>query len=189
MQRHEALEACLSAAGDWFDRHFSIPSYVYVGMTFGYWWSMAHCALTLYRLSVLDDHEAGGWWDCRAVRKRLDLLSVLDRLEAGFQEAAATRRLASGPTVEEDSFSKFARFARSMRNNWAKELAVAGPEQRSGRGGGVPVAAGAPMEAGVVNAGGGGGAGGVDGLNMTFLQPDDSEAWIAGLFDMNWEVY
>jgi hypothetical protein len=54
----------------------------------------------------------------------------------------------------------------------------------------VPVAAGAPMEAGVVNAGGGGGgAGGVDGLNMTFLQPDDSEAWIAGLFDMNWEVY
>ncbi|KAL1838213.1 hypothetical protein VTJ49DRAFT_2940 [Mycothermus thermophilus] len=147
MHRYEAMSASLAAASDWFDRHFSIPSYVYVGMTFGYWWNMAHCLLTLYRL-----------------------------LEAGFQEAATARRLAAGPTVEEDCFGKFAKFARSMRGSWGSELAATG--QSGGRG-----AAAAPVGDVVVNNGGS-----AEGLCMTFLQPDDSEAWIAGLFDMNWEV-
>ncbi|KAL2265989.1 hypothetical protein VTJ83DRAFT_5341 [Remersonia thermophila] len=182
MQRYEALEACLTAASDWFDRHFSIPSYVYVGMTFGSWWNMAHCLLTLYRLSVLDDDPA---WDCRAVRKRLDLLAVLDRLEAGFQETAAARRLAAGLTVEEDIFGKFARFARSMRASWGSELAA-----RGAAAGVAPPPPPPPPPPGdvavVVNQTGVPGAEG--GLCMTFLQQDDSEAWIAGLFDMNWEV-
>jgi hypothetical protein len=171
MQRYEALEACLSAVKDWFDRHFSIPSYVYIGMTFSYWWDMAHCLLTLYRLTILDDPA----WDRRAVRDRIDLLAILDRLKTGFEEVAAQRRLENGSTAEEDSFSKFVKMAWTMKNNWGPELAAA---ERGPRSAGAP----APVATAVVI------DGRADGLNMPFFQPEDSETWIAGLFDMNWDV-
>ncbi len=171
MQRYEALEACLSAARDWFDRHFSIPSYVYIGMTFSYWWNMAHCLLTLYRLTVLDDPA----WDRRSVRNRVDLLAILDRLQAGFEEVVAQRRLETGPTVEEDSFTKFVKMAWSMKSNWGPEVAAVEGSPESAE-------SAATMTAGVILDGGN------EGLNMPFFQPEDSETWIAGLFDMNWEI-
>ena len=171
MQRYEALEACLSAVKDWFDRHFSIPSYVYIGMTFGYWWNMAHCLWTLYRLTVLDDPA----WDRRAVRSRVDLFAILDQLKVGFEEVAAQRRLESGSAVEEDSFSKFVKMAWTMKNNW-------GPEVAAVEGSLGPAGTPAPVATGVIM------DGSAEGLNMPFFQPDDSETWIAGLFDMNWDV-
>ena len=169
MQRYEAMEACLSAARDWFDRHFSIPSYVYVGMTFSYWWNMAHCALIIYRLSTLDDPA----WNRRAVRDRIDLLAILDQLKAGFEEVATQRQLDTGPSVEEDSFSKFIKMVRSMKSNWAPELAAVQ--------GDAGLHAATAAEAAFID-------NGAEGLSMPFFQPDDSETWIAGFFDMNWDV-
>ncbi|KAK3903975.1 transcriptional regulator WAR1 [Staphylotrichum tortipilum] len=166
MQRYEAMEACLGAVSDWFDRHFSIPSYVYIGMTFSYWWGMAHCLLTLYRLSILDDPG----WDRRAVRNRIDLLAILDRLKAGFDEVAVQRRRDAGPTVEEDSFYKFSKMATSMKHSWAPELAAGGAPAPS-----APMAAAGPFIDSTAG-----------GLAAQFFPPDDSEAWIAGLFDVNW---
>jgi hypothetical protein len=168
MQRYEAMEACLSAVRDWFDRHFSIPSYVYVGMTFSYWWNMAHCLLTLYRLSVFDDPA----WNRRAVRNRIDLLTVLDQLKAGFEAVATQRRLDTGPTVEEDSFSKFVRLVRSMKANWLPELAANEPS--------AGPSAASVADAFIDNS--------AQGLSVPFFQPDDSDTWIAGLFDMNWDI-
>jgi hypothetical protein len=169
MQRYEAMEACLSAARDWFDRHFSIPSYVYVGMTFSYWWNMAHCALIVYRLSTLDDPA----WNRRAVRDRIDLLAILDQLKAGFEEVATQRQLDTGPSVEEDSFSKFIKMVRSMKSNWAPELAAVQ--------GDAGLHAATAAEAAFID-------NSAEGLSMPFFQPDDSETWIAGFFDMNWDV-
>jgi hypothetical protein len=168
MERYEAMEACLSAVKDWFDRHISIPSYVYIGMTFSYWWNMAHCSLILARLSVLDDPG----WNRQSVRKRIDLFAVLDRLKAGFEEVAAQRHMSTGPTTEEDVFSNFVKLVRSMRNNWAPELAAAegNPAPR------VPAVADAFID------------NSAEGLSVPFFQPEDSEAWIAGLFDMNWDI-
>ncbi len=167
MQRYEAMEACLGAVNEWFDRHFSIPSYVYIGMTFSYWWGMAHCLLTLYRLTILDDPG----WDRRAVRNRMDLLAILDRLKAGFDEVAVQRRRDAGATVDEDLFHKFSKMAISMKHSWAPELAAAG---------GTPAPNTAMAAAGsFVDSTAGG-------LAVQFFQPDDSEAWIAGLFDVNW---
>lgn len=168
MQRYEAMEASLCAASDWFDRHFTIPSYVFVGMTFSYWWNMAHCLLTVYRLSVLDDPA----WDRRVARKKSDLLVICDRLRAGFEEVAAQRRRETEPTIEEDTFPKFVRMIWSMRNNWAPELAAAGGSAGPG--------SAAPAPAFV--------DGNNDGLNVPFFQPEDSDLWFAGLFDMNWEI-
>jgi len=170
MQRYEALEACLSAVRDWFDRHFSIPSYVYIGMTFSYWWNMAHCLLTLYRLTVLDDPA----WDRRAVRSRIDLLAILDQLRVGFEQVAAQRRMDAGPTVEEDSFSKFVKMAWAMKNNWSPELAAA--EGNPGPGPTPATMATGPFI-----------DGSAEELSVPFYQQEDSEAWIAGLFDMNWD--
>jgi hypothetical protein len=168
MQRYEAMEACLSATKDWFDRHFSIPSYVYIGMTFSYWWNMAHCSLILARLSALDDPG----WNRHSVRKRIDLFAVLDRLSSGFEEVAAQRRMSTSPTTEEDVFSNFVKLVRSMRNNWAPEFAAA-------EGNPAPSAP-AVADAFIDNS--------AAGLSVPFFQPEDSEAWIAGLFDMNWDV-
>lgn len=167
LQRYEAMEGCLSAVKDWFDRHFSIPSHAYIGMTFSYWCHMAHCLLSLYRLSVHDDPA----WDRRAVRKKIDLSEICDRLKAGFEEVAAQRRLDAGPTVEEDGFAKFAKMVRSMKSNWAAELAAATDDPRPN--------SGAAAESFVDGA--------ADRLNVPFYQPEDSDAWIAGLFDMNWD--
>ncbi|GAB1316133.1 Transcriptional regulator WAR1 [Madurella fahalii] len=164
LQRYEAMEGCLSAVKDWFDRHFSIPSYVYIGMTFGYWCHMAHCMLALYRISVLEDPA----WDRRAVRNKIDLLSICDQLKTGFEQVAAQRLLDGGLAVEEDGFSKFIRMLRTIKSNWAAELAAIDKS--------AALSSNAPTEPFL------------DGLNVPFFQPDDSEAWIAGLFDINWEA-
>lgn len=164
LQRYEAMEGCLSAVKDWFDRHFSIPSYVYVGLTFGYWCHMAHCMLALYRISVLDDPA----WDRRAVRNKIDLLAVCDRLKTGFEQVATQRLLDGGLTVEEDGFSKFNKMLRTIKSNWAAELAAI---DRSAAPSSNPSVE--PF---------------LDGLNAPLFQPEDSETWIAGLFDINWEA-
>lgn len=200
IQRYEALEACLNAVHDWFDRHFSIPSYVYIGMTFTYWWNMAHCMLMLYKLSVLDEPA----WNRRAVRLRLDLLAVCDRLGVGFDDISGPRNESTGPTLEEDSFAKFAKMVRAMKVNWAPDLAVvdghppaaaaaaaaanSGPGPGSGPGavGGVPAGSRGPnampmaAEAFLDTS--------MEGLNVPFYQTDNSDAFIAGLFDMNWDI-
>jgi hypothetical protein len=171
MHRYEAMEACLDAVRSWFDRHFSIPSYVYIGMTFGYWWNLAHCLLTLYRLSVLDEPS----WNRRAVRDRIDLLATLDQVRAGFDEIAAQRRLDTSPTVNDDPFSNFSKMVRSMKTNWALELAAT----EGNTGSSAPTAA----EAFIDNS--------AEGLSVPFFQPEDGETWMAGLsglFDMNWDA-
>ncbi|KAK4099452.1 hypothetical protein N658DRAFT_164545 [Parathielavia hyrcaniae] len=168
MQRHEAMEACLSAIRDWFNRHFSIPNYVYIGKTFSYWFNMAHCLLVLARLSVLDDPA----WSRQSVRDRIDLLAVLDQLGAGLEEVAAQRRLATGPTVEEDTFSKYVRMVQTMKNNWAEDLAATEGASRPS----APTLADAFID------------NSAEAINVPFFQPDDTETWIAGLFDMNWDM-
>lgn len=164
LQRFEALEGSLSAVKSWFDRHFSIPSFVFSGLTFPYWCHMVHCMLKLLRLSVLD--EPG--WDRRAVRNKIDLLNIADQLKVGFEQAATQRLLEGGPTAEEDGFAKFTRMLRTIRSNWAAEIAAI-------EGSAAPTSSSAPGEPFI------------DGLNIP-LFPDDSEAWIAGLFDINWEA-
>lgn len=177
LQRYEAMEGSLSAVKAWFDQHFSIPSYVYVGMTFGYWCSMVHCLLVLFRLSTVDDPA----WDRRAVRHRIDLLAICDRLRVGFEDLAAQRRLESGPAADEDALVKFCKMFATMKANWAAELAALDDDANPGR---HVSAATTPAEAFVAN-------GGADGLNNNtslFQQQHDDypEAWIAGLFDINW---
>lgn len=168
MQRYEAIEGCISAIQGWFDRHFSIPSYVYIGMTFTYWWSMAHCLLTLSKISTLN--EPG--WNREAVRNRIDLLAVLDQLGIRFDEVSAQLQLETGPTVEEDPFSKFAKLVRTMKTNWAPEVA---PAQRN------PGPSATTMTDAFLN-------NSAEGIGMSFFQPSESETWIAGLFDVNWDI-
>jgi hypothetical protein len=165
MQRHEAMQASLSAAKDWVDRHLSIPSYVYVGMTFGYWWNMAHCLLTIYRLTVLDEPA----WNRAAVRSKCDLLLICDQLRVGFEEVAAKRRLDAGPTVEEDTFSRFVQMMRMMKSNWGPDLAAIEADPR--------MSATVPAPRVFMDSS-------ADGLNIPFYQ-EDPEHWIAGFFDMS----
>jgi len=182
LQRYEAMQGSLCAVKDWFDRHFSIPTFVYVGMTFSYWCQLSHCLLALYRLSIYDDPA----WDRRAVRSRIDLFAICDQLKKGFDEVATHRRLAAGPTVEEDTFMKFSRMLRTMKSNWLAELDAAQQPRNPGmpqNPSGVPISLGGnPQQQqpeAVMDSG-------ANGLNVTFFQPDDPDSWIAGLFDINW---
>ncbi|KAK4225743.1 hypothetical protein QBC38DRAFT_253086 [Podospora fimiseda] len=182
MQRYEAMESCLSALKSWFTRHFSIPSYVYVGMTFTYWCNLAHCLLALYRLSVLEDPA----WDRRAVRNKIDLIQICERLKIGFEEIATKTMRDSGPTVEEDGFCMFSKMLTRVGDAWSAELnAINGNSMPNGgnhHGGSMPVQdpymngpAVDPQHAAVL-------------MNIPLLQFDDSETWMAGLFDINWVV-
>ncbi|KAK4187418.1 hypothetical protein QBC35DRAFT_233924 [Podospora australis] len=184
LQRYTAMEACLTAIKDWFDRHFSIPSYVYIGMTFSYWCHMAHCLLSLYRLSILDDPA----WDRRAVRQKVDLVAICDRLKVGFEELSARRKLESGPTIEEDGFSKFNAMLRSMKSGWSAEIAALDGNTGMHTGSmGMSSATSAVMHGNTADHNPY--LDGTDGgLNMPMFQTgEDPEAWIAGLFDMNWD--
>ncbi|KAK4165643.1 hypothetical protein QBC43DRAFT_315583 [Cladorrhinum sp. PSN259] len=193
MQRYEAMESCLSAIKSWFTRHFSIPSYVYVGMTFSYWCHLAHCLLALYRLSVLEDPA----WDRRAVRNKIDLIQICERLRFGFEEIATKTRLDSGPTVEEDGFCMFSKMLTRVGEAWSSELAALNNRQyssrsmsnNSGGGGGVPVDPYMSNNGGnSIDAQAQAHAAAAGLMNIPLLQFDDSETWMAGLFDMNWVV-
>lgn len=132
---------------------------------------MAHCLLSLYRLSVLDDPA----WDRRAVRNKLDLLQICDQLKLGFEELSAKRRLDSGPTIEEDGFTKFNMMLRTMKSGWVAELAAIDGVDLNG-GGHHSSSVDQYLDAGNANE-----------LNLPLFHAEDPEAWMAGLFDMNWD--
>ncbi|KAK3991501.1 hypothetical protein QBC44DRAFT_341065 [Cladorrhinum sp. PSN332] len=193
MQRYEAMESCLSAIKSWFTRHFSIPSYVYVGMTFSYWCHLAHCLLALYRLSVLEDPA----WDRRAVRNKIDLIQICERLKFGFEEIATKTMRDSGPTVEEDGFCMFSKMLTRVGDAWSAELAaIIGNNNNNSNNssmpnnghhhGGVPVDPYMNAHGHNVDAQQAAAAGLMNSIPL--LQFDDSETWMAGLFDMNWVV-
>ncbi|KAL2022475.1 hypothetical protein VTK56DRAFT_5304 [Thermocarpiscus australiensis] len=171
LQRYEAMEGCLSAARDWFDRHFAIPNHMYARVPLNYWCTMAHCLWSIYRLSSLDDPG----WDRRAVRSKIDWLAVCDKLVARCTEVVAQRQLESGPSPmeEEDGFAKLSKALQSVRERWAAEQAAAD---------GSPGGPGSTSAAEPLLDGSGAG-----GLNMPLFQPGESDLWIAGLFDVEWE--
>ncbi|KAK3942682.1 hypothetical protein QBC46DRAFT_255934 [Diplogelasinospora grovesii] len=106
LQRYELFESSLRSIKSWFDMFFSIPNYVYVGMTFAYWCHMAHCLMSLYRLMLITTSfpfvnatttDDGNRDRLAMFRERgIDLFQVMDRLTKGFDEVAQRRRVESG---------------------------------------------------------------------------------------------
>ncbi|KAF2188861.1 hypothetical protein K469DRAFT_564540 [Zopfia rhizophila CBS 207.26] len=78
LRRAESLWACLTATKSWFNTFFSLdlfPLSCYAQVTMAIFTQMAHCLVTLFRLSTFE--SAGVYWDRQRVRQELDFAEVL----------------------------------------------------------------------------------------------------------------
>ncbi|KAK3381906.1 hypothetical protein B0H63DRAFT_215775 [Podospora didyma] len=209
LERYEILETRLRALKNIFDLHFSIPNYIYVGLTFAYWCQITHAMVSLYRLLLMNDPAC----DRRAIQSQLDIVEVCDRLTREFEEVAATRRLnggGPGSSVEEDVFVRSAKLVPLMKNHWLQDVAAAEQQQKSTQQGQQPgqhqqqqqqnnngaSAATAPQafiatSSNEIPSDGGATAAATSSASVpSSFSPDGlgGEAWLEDLFSMNWEM-
>jgi len=115
LQRYENLQASLEAVQKWFDNHLAIPSYMHTGLTFMHLCTLGHgfTAISMLAFEIQDPT-----WDCRVVKERVDIFGLIDRVIQAFDEVSVVKRRESGPSMEEDTFTKFAKLARLIKQNW-----------------------------------------------------------------------
>ena len=164
----------------WFDVLLSIPYQNFPALPFPIWCQMAHCLVSLYRLSVLDEPP----WDRRAVRAELDILTLCDNLESRFSAITSQRRFGNALTPEQakgDIFAKTSRMLLSLRAGWESDLA--GPVVNNAADGPEESAAGSSVDF-VDNV-----TTGPMAIPMRF--PDDTwvadNTWITDIFNVSWE--
>jgi hypothetical protein len=99
-------------------------------MSFIVWSQMAHCIMSLHRLTTLT--EPG--WDGSMIRQRLDIIDICDQILAEMTIVSTKRRQARNAQTRTDEgledvdtynrgmFDRCVRLFRSMREGWAAEL-------------------------------------------------------------------
>ncbi|KAK0616755.1 hypothetical protein B0T14DRAFT_568333 [Immersiella caudata] len=171
LQHFETLEASLQLVKKWFDNHFSMPSYMYTGVTFMYWCNMGKCVTSLVQLAFEVEDPA---WDRQAVKERVDIFGILDGVIRGFDDVSGMKRQQSTESVEEDMFTRCARLVRVMRRNWLADTINTDHRLPTGM-------AVAPQVTLVGQED--------DPLSMPIFQMDNekSQTWMAEFFEMNWD--
>jgi len=97
------------------------------------------------------------------------VFDILDRVIQGYEAASAMKQQESAGDSGEDMFTKCARLARKMKENWlARSEANAEPPAVAPGG-----TFGAPTDG--------------DTFGPPAVLLDDSEAWMSSFFEMNWE--
>ncbi|KAK1754221.1 hypothetical protein QBC47DRAFT_346879 [Echria macrotheca] len=172
LQRFEAFEATLQVTKKWFDNHLAIPSCMHVGLTFMHWCTMGHCIWSLTHLSFEIEDPT---WDRRAVKERVDIFGIADRVIQAFDDVAGMKRQESGPSMAEDVFTKCAKLVRLIKHNWVADTMAM--DQRLPTQQGMTVA-----PADIV-----GGAQTPGPLSMPLFQLQDTAAWMADFFEMEWD--
>ena len=116
-ERLESLYLCLNSIKSWFDIFFNIPLADYIGFSFSVFSQLAHCLVTLYKLSTLDDPA----WDKTFVRNTVNLLLILDTLSNKMEEGAKLAYLDTD-SVEGDIFTRSVKMTRAIRLKWEVKL-------------------------------------------------------------------
>ncbi|KAK4449642.1 hypothetical protein QBC34DRAFT_448702 [Podospora aff. communis PSN243] len=171
LQRFEALEASLQVIKKWFDNHFSMPSYMYTGVTFMYWCNMGKCITSLTQLAFEVEDPA---WDRRAVKERVDIFGILDRLTQGFDDVSHMKRQQSAESIEEDMFTRCARLVRVMKRNWLADTINTDRSLPTGMAVAPQVTLAGQED---------------DPLSMPIFQMDNTRTqnWMTDFFEMNWD--
>jgi hypothetical protein len=182
--RFNVLHACLLSLKAWFEVLFALPRSAYIGFSFPCYSHMAHCLISLHKLSALQDVA----WDRKLVRRELDLFEVCDRLGEDLEFVVKEYRPDHG---EGDLFVKCVKALRTFRARWWADLE--GGNSKAGEGkssGNAPdraaqhTPAATPVEQTMVGFQGfGGGQEGISDLDMTMFATDE---WLADIFNQGW---
>lgn len=176
MRRYDILSRIADTIRSWFNKFFPLSKEYYTALSFAMWCQLAHCLMSLYKLSTLDEPA----WDRAALRRDLDLIEICDRIIGDMDEAASFRRprrsdMAMTPplypdSTEADIFSVCTRMVVSMRNSWASELGALQMDPTN------PAANKQPVENSFVD-------------NITMGMPMSllDDAWLTDIFNVSWE--
>ena len=111
--RLECLYGCLNSIKSWFDVFFAIPLASYIGLSFPTFSHLAHCMITLLKLSTLEDPA----WDRDLVQGTANLLLILDQVARNARQVNVLAGL-EGDIERGELFTNFAKAADSLRAAW-----------------------------------------------------------------------
>jgi hypothetical protein len=115
MTRFNALHACLMNIKSWLEIMFALPPSAYIGFSFPVYAHMAHCLISLHKLSALTDSA----WDRKLARREIDLFAVCDRLQEDLDVVVREYRQGCG---EADLFVKCGKALKTFKALWWKDL-------------------------------------------------------------------
>ena len=120
LQRLDCLFTCLNATKHWFETFSTIPPSGYFGVSMGVFIQLAHCMITLYRLSTFE------WpgWDRSEVRNIANLSEILDRLVANFAKVRVLLELDQGILEDKDIFVVTSRTLNHIRTWWDSKISA-----------------------------------------------------------------
>lgn len=177
LRRYEILGKTASAIKIWFASFWPISRNYYSALSFASWCQLAHCLMSLYKLSVLDEPA----WDRVALRRDLDVFDVSDRIIQDMADAGTARRLSttgrgagsrSNVAAEDDIFSTCTKLLTAMRNSWATEMGMAVRSEPNGT-------SYEPIATEFVDA--------VTSGPMAMPMNLADDAWLTDIFNVSWE--
>lgn len=113
------LHGVLRTISSWMAAFETLPPLAPMGFTYPVFAQLSHCALSLFRLTVLRDPA----WDRAAVRRTADVFDIVDRLAARLEALPALAGLVIDRN-EDNIFMTHARFMRAMRTSLEMEVAA-----------------------------------------------------------------
>lgn len=119
-QKLESLHACLISIKKWFEVFLSISPALYIGFAQKTYMQLAHCTITMHRLTVLEDLE----WDKALVRQTLNFLPILDHLVEKFAVVKLAAKLDDDSAEDNDIYSALSRRIASFRDLFNKRTRV-----------------------------------------------------------------
>ncbi|PYH40801.1 Zn(II)2Cys6 transcription factor [Aspergillus saccharolyticus JOP 1030-1] len=125
--RLDHLCACLTAVRAFFDSVLTTPIPTYASFPIIQSILIAHCLVTLSRLTFADIPG----WDTRLVRRTADVIEISDQISDMLEQATALNREGQ----DKDPFSRLALTVRRLRATWAARLGEQAPTGPAADGG------------------------------------------------------
>jgi hypothetical protein len=119
-EQAEAFFACARAAKNWFDIFLRTPPASWVGFSMTIFTQLAHCIITLHRLSTF---EAAGW-DQRLARDTIDYSTILGAVIKGMKQVKEAAGLDVGIEESLDVYGLTSHRFQTIKEWWDAKIAL-----------------------------------------------------------------
>lgn len=118
--RSEAFFACLRATKNWYDVFLAMPPIMWTGFAMPIFCQLAHCSITLYRLSTLEAVD----WDKSIARQTLDYSVMMGDAIKRMKQVKEAAGLDVGILEDLDVYSLSARRFQAIKDWWDAKVAM-----------------------------------------------------------------
>ena len=113
-QQLNSLWTCLEAVKDWFEVFLSVSPILYIGFPMSVYAQLAHCLVTLSRLSTFEHPE----WNLGLARQTCDMSIIADQVVKIFAQVKSIAGLDIGSFESNDMFTGVSRRIQTIKNWW-----------------------------------------------------------------------